>query len=236
MATARKSRTGKTNARKFTLRDAQKAHTHQRILDAARLVFERDGYYGATIDRIVVETGASRPTFYLHFKDKEQILRELVAEYWARGAPFMERLPGPHPTAKQVMAWLLDFGKFVEEHRALHRVLTEVSGHQPPGSKTHYGVATMEEWIRVLATRSPAFAAAARGNDVKAKARAQLLLVGLAWVGGTIGVGGAKAFTDETLSTVVSEWTRFLNDPAYDGARTRRGLKATGGAARRPSG
>jgi AcrR family transcriptional regulator len=222
----------KTKARKFTLRDAQKADTHQRMIDAARTVFGRDGYYGATIDRIVVEAGASRPTFYLHFKDKEEILAELVADHLVRGAPFMERLPGPRPTLGQVRSWLLDFGKFVEEQRTLYMVLTEVSGHQPASGGVHHGIRIMEEWVRVLATRSPSFAAADSGKDVNAKATALLLLTGLAWVGGIVASDGASAFTQETLATVADAWFRFLNHPRFHVAGTNGAKRRTTNSSR----
>jgi AcrR family transcriptional regulator len=66
-------------ARTSTLRDAQKAFTRQRLLDAAAEAFEARGYGATTIDDIVEVAGATRATFYLHFKSKADVVTELVA-------------------------------------------------------------------------------------------------------------------------------------------------------------
>jgi AcrR family transcriptional regulator len=72
-----------------SLREAQKALTRQRIVEAARVVFEQQGYAGASIGLITGEAAINRATFYLHFPDKAAVFREVVAldrmhtdEYW----------------------------------------------------------------------------------------------------------------------------------------------------------
>lgn len=72
-----------------SLREAQKALTRSRIVDAARTVFEREGYGRASIGLIAGEASINRATFYLHFSDKADVFREVVAhdrlhtdEYW----------------------------------------------------------------------------------------------------------------------------------------------------------
>jgi AcrR family transcriptional regulator len=72
-----------------SLREAQKALTRSRIVDAARVVFEREGYGGASIGLIANAASINRATFYLHFSDKADVFREVVAhdrlhtdEYW----------------------------------------------------------------------------------------------------------------------------------------------------------
>src|SRR5690349_10373690 len=189
--------------RKTTLRDAQKAHTRQCILDAARTVFFREGFYGSTIDQIVTEAGASRPTFYLHFKDKEQILGELMAGYAARAVPLMERLPGPRPSIDEVKAWLFEVGAFLEQEQALASVITEVSTHRQ-ANRPRYGLALIDKWIQALSGRAPAFAAAVKETppDVNARARAQLLIIEIAWAGEHISMNKEAAFTDQAVTLV----------------------------------
>jgi AcrR family transcriptional regulator len=75
--------------RNGSLREAQKALTRSRIIDAARVVFEQTGYGGASIGLITSEADINRATFYLHFPDKAAVFREVVAldrmhtdEYW----------------------------------------------------------------------------------------------------------------------------------------------------------
>lgn len=62
------------------LREQQRALTRQRLIEAARQVFAARGYPDATVDEIASEAGASRATFYLHFKSKTDLTAALVAD------------------------------------------------------------------------------------------------------------------------------------------------------------
>ena len=52
--------------------------TRNLILDAARLLFERDGYHAAAIRAIAAEAEVSEPTVYVHFGSKLSLLQALV--------------------------------------------------------------------------------------------------------------------------------------------------------------
>lgn len=52
----------------------------RQLLDAARRVFERDGYTGVGIADIVREAGVSQGSFYTYFSSKLEVLRELMDE------------------------------------------------------------------------------------------------------------------------------------------------------------
>jgi AcrR family transcriptional regulator len=62
------------------LREQQRAYTRKRLMEAAGQVFAARGYPDATVDEIASEAGASRATFYLHFKSKTDLVAALVAE------------------------------------------------------------------------------------------------------------------------------------------------------------
>jgi AcrR family transcriptional regulator len=62
------------------------------LLEAARRVFERDGYHGTTVSAIVQAAGLSQGAFYLYFSDKKGVFAALQEEmatllrrriYWA---------------------------------------------------------------------------------------------------------------------------------------------------------
>jgi AcrR family transcriptional regulator len=53
---------------------------HASVLDAAALVFCRDGFAGASIDLIASEAGVSRQTIYNHHGDKEALFIAVVRE------------------------------------------------------------------------------------------------------------------------------------------------------------
>jgi AcrR family transcriptional regulator len=100
--------------------------TRQALLDSARLVFENDGYFGASISEIGRRCGASQGTFYQYFRNKEQIFRELIDSalfgFWDR-ADKIEKKAGPFEhTFKAGLSVLLEHCR---DHAALHRVLNE---------------------------------------------------------------------------------------------------------------
>src|SRR5207249_12076931 len=50
------------------------------LLEAARRVFERDGYHAATVSSIVQLAGLSQGAFYLYFDDKKGVFAALREE------------------------------------------------------------------------------------------------------------------------------------------------------------
>ncbi len=54
--------------------------TRGRLLNAAKKVFSERGYHNAQISHIIDEAGVARGTFYLYFKSKEEIFKELLEE------------------------------------------------------------------------------------------------------------------------------------------------------------
>jgi len=61
-----------------------KAERRQQILNHARDVFAKRGYYAAKIDDIVAAAGIARGTFYLYFEDKRAIFEEIVDRVFTR--------------------------------------------------------------------------------------------------------------------------------------------------------
>lgn len=95
------------------------------LLEAARLVFEHDGYHGTTVSAIVQAAGLSQGAFYLYFGDKKAVFAALQEEmatllrrriYWAtRDEP--EARP-------RLVAGLRTYFEFYEEYAAWNRRLT----------------------------------------------------------------------------------------------------------------
>ncbi len=54
--------------------------TRGRLLEAAKKIFSERGYYNTQISHIIDEAGVARGTFYLYFRSKEEIFRELLKE------------------------------------------------------------------------------------------------------------------------------------------------------------
>ena len=52
--------------------------TRSRIVAAARVVFERDGYVDARLTDITAEAGCAIGSFYTHFNDKAAVLQAVL--------------------------------------------------------------------------------------------------------------------------------------------------------------
>jgi AcrR family transcriptional regulator len=67
--------------RTYTLRKRAQAseETRQRIIEAARELFSREGYHSVSLDEIASYAGVSRQTLYVQFNSKRGLLQELVA-------------------------------------------------------------------------------------------------------------------------------------------------------------
>jgi TetR/AcrR family transcriptional regulator, mexJK operon transcriptional repressor len=58
--------------------ETRSARKRRAILDAARTVFLRNGYVGASMDEIAALAAVSKQTVYKHFADKERLFTEIV--------------------------------------------------------------------------------------------------------------------------------------------------------------
>ena len=64
-----------------------KSKTRARIVEAARILFNRHGYERVTIDQIMAEAKLTRGGFYAHFSCKEDLFAEATASFlFGRGA------------------------------------------------------------------------------------------------------------------------------------------------------
>jgi TetR/AcrR family transcriptional repressor of nem operon len=58
-----------------------KAKTRARIVEAARVLFNRDGFAEVTIDQVMAHAGLTRGGFYNHFRNKEELYAQAVASF-----------------------------------------------------------------------------------------------------------------------------------------------------------
>lgn len=68
-----------------------KQQTRLRIIEAARILFNRHGYQNVTIDMVMDDAGLTRGGFYNHFKNKEDLFNAAVMSFlMGRGAQWRE--------------------------------------------------------------------------------------------------------------------------------------------------
>jgi AcrR family transcriptional regulator len=60
------------------MREQQRAFTRRRLMEVAQQLFSARGYPDTTVDDIARAAGASRATFYLHFKSKSELMTALI--------------------------------------------------------------------------------------------------------------------------------------------------------------
>ena len=96
---------------RISLRVQQRTFTRERLLGAAKEVFAERGYVDATVEDIAARAGASRATFYLHFRSKTELTLALIEEAERLGVEryrvLDELLSGPPDQARaELRAWL----------------------------------------------------------------------------------------------------------------------------------
>jgi AcrR family transcriptional regulator len=81
-------------------RSRKGAQTRARLIDAAKQIFEEDGFLDARISDIAERAGLSHGSFYHYFESKEEIFREVAAEVDERlSAPLGSVILDPQSTA-----------------------------------------------------------------------------------------------------------------------------------------
>jgi AcrR family transcriptional regulator len=74
-------------------REREKEEVRKKILDAARELFEAEGYDKVTMRRIAEAIEYSPTTIYLHFEDKDDLVRALCHEDFGRLLEALSLLP-----------------------------------------------------------------------------------------------------------------------------------------------
>ncbi len=110
-------------------REARTRATRQRLLEAGRRLFVEHGPRAVTSHSIAAEAGYAAGTFYLHFKDKHELFRE-VAELAA--SELEERVMGASQGKTEpediLYAQADALVGFAEEHRELIRLVFHPDG------------------------------------------------------------------------------------------------------------
>src|SRR5690348_4977117 len=65
-------------------REETKLITRKRLLEAAAKVLRLEGSGALTTSRVAREAGVAQPTFYVHFKDMEELLHSLAVDHMGR--------------------------------------------------------------------------------------------------------------------------------------------------------
>lgn len=103
-------------------REREKQEVRGRILDAARELFVRDGYEAVTMRKVADAVEYSPTALYLHFADKESLLRALCDEDFLSLAKSFQRIarePDPVERLKRIGHAYVDFALAHPNHYRL---------------------------------------------------------------------------------------------------------------------
>jgi AcrR family transcriptional regulator len=115
------------------LREAQRQLTRERLIDAAVGLFSQRGFRAVTIEQIAAAAGANRATFYLHFRNKEDVANAIGDRLVPNIQLMFATLDAlVDPTRDEVRAWLAaGMADQTEERRNLLAVATEANVADP---------------------------------------------------------------------------------------------------------
>lgn len=99
------------------LRARQRMETRRSLVDAARRNFADRGYAATTIEEIARSAGASRATFYLHFKTKNEIVEAILEPFRRRSYELGRRVGHvTRMTDADVTQWVSDWAHAYADH------------------------------------------------------------------------------------------------------------------------
>jgi len=83
--------------------ERRRAMTRQHLLDAAAIVFARNGFHGSTLDEVAATAGFSKGAVYSNFKSKEDLFVALLDDRIERQFAVVSELldTGSHDAAEQ---------------------------------------------------------------------------------------------------------------------------------------
>jgi AcrR family transcriptional regulator len=149
------------------LRQEHRQLTKRRLLRAALKVFDKRGYNVATIEDIVEAAGVARATFYLHFKNKMEMVEHLTEEIRPSVASLYDDLDrsiteDPTDIREAIRPWITKAFAWYErpEHRIVAFVWQELS-IEPEGMLVR-GISVDEHMPRYLAHWPPQLRDSAR--------------------------------------------------------------------------
>jgi AcrR family transcriptional regulator len=113
--------------------------TRQKILDAAEREIGARGFSDASIATITAEAAVAQGTFYLYFRSKEEVLRELVLRMGRRLRHHLTRATMDAPDRLQAeRLGIRAFLQFVRDNPNLYRVVAESQFVDPAIHRAYY--------------------------------------------------------------------------------------------------
>jgi AcrR family transcriptional regulator len=108
-------------------REQSRAQTRERLLASAAMVFTREGYAGASVDRIAEEAGYSKGALYSNFASKDELFVELVDHHAGAQADELCRLLDAAEGADAVIDTVCDWASSLQHEPDLRLLVLEMA-------------------------------------------------------------------------------------------------------------
>lgn len=198
--------------RTLPLRQQQAAFTRDRLLESGRRLFAADGYLPVSVDDIARAAGASRATFYLHFRaGKRQLATALLDENLPRERGRFRALDAmldeDHPMLrKQLHGWLAERLDALTDETDVSHALYQAATAEPSVEEHQLRIceAVVDTLDRYLGDRA--------GPDrTAARTRVLLLEIGTQRVLALARTARLPAGGDSVLETLADLWFETLS-------------------------
>ncbi|MBV9804888.1 MAG: TetR/AcrR family transcriptional regulator [Solirubrobacterales bacterium] len=123
------------------LRAERKERTKADLIDAARCVFLRRGFHGASLDEIAEEAGYTKGAVYSNFDGKDDLFLAILGDYFRR-------------RAEAYVGIVFDHGDIEDSYRAVARFWREANEAEPEWARLiaeFYVHASRSETLRIAA-------------------------------------------------------------------------------------
>lgn len=184
----------------------RKAATRSQIGAAASDLFLRRGFTAVTMEEIARAAAIQRSTLYTHFRDKDAILSEIAEQFIPDVLAVIATLPGPVPTADEVLHWVERFAALICDQPVPAELLLS-TGHLDvlPSASHVFG----RDMMKALAERLTAFSRAMLPGETFLLAWAHATLRELAYAVTYFARSPADPMSRDRLRVAASLLARF---------------------------
>lgn len=176
-----------------------KEQTRSRIVESARILFNRHGFNDVTIDTIMAEAGLTRGGFYTYFKNKDELFAETVGSFLSgRGAQWRNEFSVTNAKSEHAMAKQMIDGYLSSQH------LGDLDGQCPlialPSDVARQNPAVQKSYEKLFTAMVSLFETNLDGAE--SDNRKNALSIAALCVGGMV---LARTLATETLASEVRE-------------------------------
>ncbi len=193
--------------RPVSLREQQRSLTRARLVEAAIDLFSDEGYSATSVADITAAAGATRATFYLHFKTKAEVALSILADLDRLYVGVFDDLVTvvANPSAAGIRAWLEASVGIWKSTRS-----ASVAVNEAAGVETSLAQARARSFDHDIERVTVALRQSGRWTAGQAAVRAVLILTQLEQLFLRWSTRGGELDAGDAVDVLTSMWTAAL--------------------------